>query len=205
MLINIVEKNRFPIFGISKIDYSKYKNIEQYLCFFSGEEIKDIQNIKRHKNKVQTIISHLLIKRFICKNFRHHSHWNQVKILKKKTGQPYILGMALSISISHCDSYCFWSLTEDSCMIGIDCEDFTSSKQKNLSSSFIYEWNIKESYLKMLGIGFKLGTNSIDINVSKKEILLSDKYKFLIINQSSVCLNVFFVNNTIFSICRARR
>lgn len=48
-----------------------------------------------------------MIKKYISQEVTDFSSWNEVVILKKESGQPYILGTSLSISISHCDTYCF--------------------------------------------------------------------------------------------------
>lgn len=54
----------------------------------------------------------------------------------------------------------------------------------------------------MLGVGFKFGIDSIEIDFSKKKIILNENYRPLF-HYQKVFLDTFIVDNTLFNICRA--
>lgn len=148
-----------------------------------------------------------MYKLFIKENINSHEFLNEVlksinitnyKIIYNEFGKPYLANNPIYFSISHDKNVCAIAISNKN--IGIDIEAltyqstviskyFNESEQTKLMNSnkkeydFTKIWVMKESYIKMLGIGLEYGLKNVDTFKIKNMIDIK-RYKNYII---SIC------------------
>lgn len=148
-----------------------------------------------------------MYKLFIKENIDSHEFLSEVlksvnitnyKIIYNEFGKPYLVNNPIYFSISHDKNVCVIAISNKN--IGIDIEAltyrssvtskyFNESEQTKLMNSnnkeydFTKIWVMKESYIKMLGIGLEYGLKNVDTFKIKNMIDIKRYKNYLI----SIC------------------
>ena len=201
--------NNFIHFEFDHI--SRFDNSE--LSKFSDDWCESIKEPKRRK---ESQLARLLLNKSCIELL--NKNLSQCAFKKDKLGKPFLENYPkCHISISHCNGY-VWTVISNS-PIGIDFEKIELGCVNDLRIAFdnedwenicynpelIFEYfSLKESYLKMLGMGFTKEPSEIKIYTLKDNIhteifdTSNDKFIFTLILKNFKPGN-YFKSNKIFS------
>lgn len=155
---------------------------DNYLSCIDAQRTEKINRYKREEDKKRSLTAGLLFKK-ICKD-----EGVEPIITVNGYGKPYINGNKLYFNLSHSGKYvaCAYSDKE----IGVDIQQHIVIKEAMLSRFLNpYEidelpqdmderisevnrlWSIKESYIKMLGMGMAYDMRNCMVNKDKKKVI----------------------------------
>ncbi len=181
-----------------KIYYGRYQEIG-IDKITSTNVLKRISEVTIEKSQKQKINAYY----FLLQEIKKIN--NDYDISFDNYGKPYIANNPLYISLTHSDDYFAFAISSQE--IGIDMEkerDYSIEKLKQLSQkyflekinnnkSFIKYWTVKESYLKLLGIGLR--TSLKDVIIINDTVSLKKQkkayYESIIINNYRLSFSTF--------------
>ncbi len=162
---------------ISRFDYSELSKFSDDWC----------ESIKEPKRRMESQLARLLLNKSCIELL--NKNLSQCAFKKDKLGKPFLENYPkYHISISHCNGYVWTGISNSP--IGIDFEKieleciedlriaFDNEDWQNISHNpeLIFEYfSLKESYLKMLGIGFTKEPSEIR-NYTLKDNIYSELF-----------------------------
>lgn len=172
----------------AKVEKAEFRNIERFLTNSRKERIS---KIKRNSEIIKTAFSELLIKYIIFNEFNIEP--NSIEFEFNEYGKPSIINMDnFYYNVSHSCNYIICAY--DSNPLGIDIEKirdvnmdisyrfFAKNEYNYIMNSidkrdcFFNIWTLKESYIKAVGKGMKIGLNSFSVMDDKENIEINDNY-----------------------------
>jgi phosphopantetheinyl transferase len=166
-------ESRFPIGG------------PELLALLSEAELRHLETLKLHKNKIQWISGRYAVKSALFKlksADRRIMDLRSIDVLKGSDSAPYLLQYpGIHVSITHSAPYCIGAVAET--RIGIDLEAvfdppdsliqyfFSENERENIrtqgdskarSIQAMSYWTRKEAVSKLLGLGMKLDFKGLD-------------------------------------------
>ncbi len=165
-------------------------NFEDLKNFVSEDRLKYSKKYFNQKDRILSISGEVLL-RYILRKIEIY---NPI-IVNDYYGKPFLKNFPnIHFNISHCEEYVFCGVSNYPIGVDIECihdidlniaktqfhpkeyEYINNSNDK--IESFFEIWVLKESYLKMKGIGLSLGLKSFYINIDedKDNIMLSKFY-----------------------------
>lgn len=181
---------------IMDIDEEKFDKI----CLLIEPEKKNkIERFINRKDKIRTVIGHILIKTIIIKKLNIES--KNIVFGENDYGKPYLKNYPeFCFNISHSGGFVACAI--DSYPIGIDIEQIRHINYEELSKEFFSEsefsyinnnenhndalkrffeiWTLKESYIKCRGKGVSIPLNLFSINIGKDDsirVMVSNQYE----------------------------
>lgn len=185
--------------------------INRAICLLPPDISKKIKSFYHKKDSIRSLLGYMMLKKVL---FQFDQYTNSISFTKY--GKPYIQHQNFfHFNISHSKRWVVLAVSKDE--IGVDIEyikpvcfdtmkgALTEEEYTKLQSLPNYEaekyfykiWTVKESFLKMIGIGLSLSPNRLQTNVYDKEptILLDEKQQDVMIQtfqiegnyQISVC------------------
>lgn len=158
------------------------KNIENIVKNLPKDRYEKYLAFKKEEDKRACVVSYQLIREYISSD----------EILKNEFGKPYIKN-AQYFNISHSGEYVI--LVKNDTPIGCDIEKFAEIKVEEIAKYSFHEkelkylknknydlktfyrlWTIKESYLKMLGVGLSEALNSFFVDLETLTINGQDDF-----------------------------
>lgn len=160
--------------------------------------LPDNRKLKAHHyinsdDKISCAVSYLMLV-YILKN---HFEICNPQICYNNLGKPYLIDHPeINFNISHCRLGCVCAVSDKK--IGVDIQDIRAiskdviekvchenekrliRKSNNADREFAKIWTMKESYLKMIGIGIVSDLNEIDTTIFSDNISFYDCEKYFI-------------------------
>jgi len=167
---------------LSKIDrqlnQSMYNDLLQVISRKTRERC---HRFKREENALHTLYGELILRHVLTQQFAFKN--DEVEILKKESGKPYIKGFPIHYNISHSKDYVACAFSEQEVGIDIElvrevdlkiaknyfcqseCDDLFAKGSDQRVDYFFALWTLKESYMKWSGRGMSIPLDSFCFNI----------------------------------------
>lgn len=150
-------------YNVYYINAELFENYFLFLDELDTSEKGRIKNIKSEYKKAQFLFTRIFLKKFIKEQYG----FKNIEISQSTLGKPIIKNVdKINISIAHKEGVIFIGVSTNH-IIGVDCEYINYKLFKQEYECLI--WTMKESLFKALGIGFKYGINSFNVEMQNKK------------------------------------
>lgn len=169
----------------------KFNDLQKYLCFISDERQARIKKFLFDKDKINSLITELLIRKEACKYLGINN--KDICFSFNEYGKPYLSNYPeYCFSVSHSEQCIVFA--DSDCPIGTDTENvlkndfdiaerfFTDGELKHILTSankdiaFYDIWTKKEAYTKMAGTGLMTPLLSFDVTSEELREYFISKY-----------------------------
>jgi 4'-phosphopantetheinyl transferase len=190
----------------------------QFLKYVSNERKEKILRFNRFENSLRSLLGSMLIRYSIVRRLGVKN--KDIEIYTDEYGKPFINVDNVYFNVSHSNEYVICAIGRN--QVGIDIEfikerDYDIVKyyfsekeyslfkkvKKEKQLNYLYKmWTYKESYIKILGKGFRIKLNSFIIDMidnNNAKILGNNKYSLKQLNvdtkySAAICSENEYIN-----------